>query len=151
MAYIFTCQYCNRQYSVYEEGNYVCACGNQFHYPAAVATLQANFTLAEPIYTDSSSKSVKRSTIYHCSSHRSRSIFRTKECPLAKISLICACLSLLFFGILAIPALIMGFAARIMIADKSFHYTGDNIALAAIIISTISFSCWGVWLILFVS
>ena len=147
MAYIYTCQCCTKQYTVYEEGDYVCNCGRQFHYPAVAPALHANLTVAEPIYMDSSSKSVKRSIKYHYNNTKSRGIARTFECPLARGSLICAVLSLPFFGVLAPPALIMGFAARMMIADKSYHYTGDLVALTAIIIATISFSAWGIWFI----
>lgn len=147
MAYIYTCQHCSKQYTVYEEGDYVCECGSQFHYPAVAAALQANLTVADPIFMDSSSKSIKRNTKYIYHNTRSRGIAKTTECPLAKGSLICGVLSLLFFGVLAPPALIMGFAARMMIADKRYHYSGDNIALTGIIIATISFSCWAVWFI----
>ena len=143
MAYIYTCQYCSKQYTVYEDGDYVCECGGSFHYPAT-PTLQANLTVADPVYIDSSSKSVKRSTKYHYSS---KGISKHTECPLARGSLICAVLSVLFFGVLAPPALIMGFAARMMIADKRYHYTGDTIALSGIVIATVSFAAWSVWFI----
>ena len=147
MAYIYSCQYCQKQYTVYAEGDYVCECGNLFRYPAAAPVLQAHLTTVEPAYIDSSSKSLKRSTKYHYSSTQSRGGAKTTECPLAKGSLICAILSLFFFGILAPPALIMGFAARLMIADRQYHYTGDNIALIGIVIATLSFAAWGIWLI----
>ena len=147
MAYIYTCQHCSKHYTVYAEGDYVCECGNLFHYPAGIPSVQANLTCAEPVYIDSSSKSMKRSTTYHYNSTHSRGIAKATECPLAKGSLICAILSLLFFGVLAPPALIMGFAARLMISDRRYHYTGDNIALSGIVIATISFTAWGVWFI----
>ena len=147
MAYIYTCQHCNKQYTVYAEGDYVCGCGNLFHYPAGMPVSQANLTIAEPIYIDSSSKSLKRNTKYHYNGTHSRGIAKTTECPLAKGSLICAVLSLIFFGVLAPPALIMGFAARLMISDRRYHYTGDNIALTGIVIATLSFTAWGVWFI----
>ena len=147
MAYIYTCRYCRQQYTVYEDGDYVCECGSSFHYPVAAPVLRANFTVAEPVYIDSSSKSVKKNTKYHYSNIGSKGIAKQTECPLAKGSLICAVLSVLFFGILAPPALIMGFAARMMIADKRYHYTGDTIALSGIVIGTLSFAAWSVWFI----
>lgn len=145
--YIFTCQYCNKKYTVHTEGEYICECGHIFRYPAAAPVLQANLMTADPTYIDSSSKSLKRNVKYHYSSTQSRAFSKTTECPLAKGSLICAILSLFFFGILAPPALIMGFAARLMIADRRYHYSGDNIALAGILVATLSFAAWGTWLI----
>ena len=147
MAYIYSCNSCNAQYTVYEEGDYICKCGKTFHYPIMAPAMQANFTASDAIYTDSSSRSMKRSTKYHYNHTQSRIFSRQSECPLAKGSLICAVLSLLFFGVLAPPALIMGFAARMMIADKRYHYTGDTVALSGIIIGTVSFAAWSVWFI----
>jgi hypothetical protein len=147
MAYIYSCGNCNAQYTVYEEGDYVCKCGNTFHYPVMAPVMQSNLSATDAVYMDSSSRSMKRSTKYHNIHSRAYSFTGGSECPLARGSLICAVLSLLFFGILAPPALIMGFAARVMIADKRYHYTGDSVALSGIIIATISFSAWGIWFI----
>jgi len=72
----------------------------------------------------------------------------SKECPIARGALIFAILSIVSFGLLAPPALIMGFAARNMIADKRYRYSGDGLAVTAIIISTISMICWGFWLMM---
>jgi hypothetical protein len=146
MAYIYTCQNCSRQYTVFEDGEYICECGRTFQYPAVMSQTRANLTAAVPSYIDSSSRSVRRSVKFHTTT-RSRSIARQTECPLAKGALICAIISLFSFGVLSLPAMIMGFAARMMIADKRYHYTGDTAALSGIIIATISFSIWTVWFI----
>jgi hypothetical protein len=56
-------------------------------------------------------------------------------------------LSIPFFAIPAIPALIFGFAARMLIASPKNHYKGDAIAIAGIALATVSLSAWGMWLI----
>jgi predicted amidohydrolase len=71
------------------------------------------------------------------------------ECPLAQASLLCALLSVPFFGVLAFPALILGFAARSMIANPKYRYTGDGVAGAGIIIATISLAAGAVGLMMF--
>lgn len=147
MAYIYTCNICGRQYTVYEEGNFICDCGDRFHYPSATSAITSNYVATAPKFIDSSSRSVKRQIQFnnHFRPHIKK--VRIEDCPLAKASLICALLSLPFFGILAIPALLIGFAARIMISDPRYRYAGDGTAIAGIIVATISLSGWGVWLI----
>ena len=148
MDYIYTCQNCGKQYTVYEEGDYICDCGTQFHYPVATSSITAEYTATMPQFLDSSSRSVRRHIHYnrhHTSTHRHLKI---KDCPLAKASLIAALLSLPFFGITALPALLLGIAARIMISNPKYRYTGDGMAIAGMIVATISIASWGVWLLM---
>ena len=147
MAYIYTCTVCGRQYSVYEESDYICDCGDRFHYPSATSSITANYATTALQFIDTSSGSLKRHIQYnnHFRPHIKK--VNIEDCPLAKASLICALLSLPLFGILALPSLILGFAARIMIGNPRYRYTGDGIAIAGIIVSTISLSAWGVWLL----
>ncbi len=147
MTFIYTCQQCGKQYTVYEEGDYICDCGDRFHYPSAISNLTTNYTATAPLFLDSSSRSVKRHIQFKHSLRPHITKVQIKDCPLAKASLICAFLSLPFFGILAIPALLLGFAARIMISNPRYRYTGDGVAIAALIIATISLSGWGMWLL----
>ncbi len=146
MSYIYTCQKCSKQYMVDEEGEYICGCGRVFHYPSASSSWKAHLSGSAASFADSSSASIIR-TGTHTNRRHHRHSHQLSECPLAKSSLICALLSILFFGVLAPPALIMGFAARMMIADKSYHYSGENLALWGIAIATISLSVWTVWFI----
>ena len=71
---------------------------------------------------------------------------RKKQCPLATVSLIMAVLSIPLFGVLALPALVLGVAARIMISDRRYCYYGDGTAVAGIIIATLALAGWGFWL-----
>ena len=147
MAFIYTCQQCGKQYTVYEEGDYICDCGTRFHYPSATSSITANYIATAPLFIDSSSRSLKRHIKFNQNPRHHIKKVKVEDCPLAKISLICAFLSLPFFGILAIPALLLGFAARIMISNPKYRYTGDGVAIAGIVVATISLSAWGVWLI----
>ena len=147
MAFIYTCQQCSKQYTVYEEGDYICDCGDRFHYPSATSSITANYVATAPLFLDSSSRSVKRHIQFNRSFRPHITKVKIEDCPLAKASLICAFLSLPFFGILALPALLLGFAARMMISNPKYRYTGDGVAIAGIIIATISISAWGMWLI----
>lgn len=145
MSYIYTCQRCRKQYMVYEEGEYICECGRLFHYPSVAGSWKAHLSGSVSAYPDIPRHGQALSSKTRRGNGRGFS--PSSECPLAKSSLICAILSIIFFGVLAPPALIMGFAARMMIADKSYHYTGDNIALTGIIIATLSFAAWSLWYI----
>ena len=142
MEFIYTCQQCGKQYTIYEEGDYICGCGNRFHYPSATSCITANYVATPPVFIGSETGSFKK----HIQFHQDIRDAQIEDCPLAKISLICAFLSIPFFGILAIPALILGFAARMMISTPKYRYTGDGIAIAGIVIATISLSAWGIWL-----
>ncbi|NOY75875.1 MAG: DUF4190 domain-containing protein [Kiritimatiellaeota bacterium] len=143
MAYIYTCQECGRQYSVYQDGEYVCDCGCLFEYPVATAGANAGYATAAPVFIDSSSRGVKRDSYI---AHRGgRALLKKKQCPLATVSLIMAVLSIPLFGVLALPALIFGVAARIMIADRRFRYYGDGTAVAGIVIATFAIAGWAVW------
>ena len=147
MAYIHTCPKCSKQYTVYYDGEYICDCGECFEYPARSKHSKRKYRQTMPTYLDSSSRSMIRKSrhVYH---RNWSGKMPTNDCPVAKGALIFAILSLVSFGILAPPALIMGFAARNLIADKRYRYTGDGLAIAAIIIGTISLICWGVWLMI---
>ena len=147
MGFIYTCHQCGKQYTVYEEGDYICDCGDLFHFPAATSSITANYVATAPVFLDSSSRSVKKHIRYKRSFRPHIVHAKIEDCPLAKASLICAFLSLPFFGILALPALILGFAARMMISNPKYRYTGDGVAIAGIIIATVSLSVWGVWLV----
>lgn len=147
MSYIYTCNSCTKQYTVYTEGEYICDCGNMFHYPSIAPILKYNLSKNEPKFNDSATQSVQITKKIHDKNYKSRCFTTKRECPLAKTSLICAILSVIFFGILALPALIMGLFARILIADKKYHYSGDGIAISAILLSVISFAGWGSWFI----
>ena len=140
MAYIHTCKYCSKQYTVYYDGEYICECGAVFQYPVNPKKERHHHSLST-YYMDSPSRSIKRRT----KTHYSHKLMLVEECPLAKGAFIMALLSVFSFALLAPPALILAFAARTMISDKRYHYTGDNIAIAAIIISLISLICWGMW------
>ena len=147
MAFIYTCQQCGKQYTIYEEGDYICGCGSRFHYPSATSNITANYTATAPIFIGSSTGSFKRHIQFHQDIRPNATTTQVEDCPLAKISLICAFLSIPFFGILAIPALILGLAARMMISTPKYRYTGDGIAIAGIVIATTSLSAWGIWLL----
>ena len=108
MAYIYTCTICGRQYSVYEEDDYICDCGNRFHYPSATSSITASYAATAPLFIDSSSRSLKRHIQYNDYFRPHIKKVHIENCPLAKASLICALLSLPFFGILALPALLLG-------------------------------------------
>ncbi len=146
MAYIHTCQNCGRQYTVYKEGAYICDCGALYQYPA-ISAPKARYAATAPVCLDASSRSFKRS-------ERSRREFyhphhlRVEECPLAKASLLCAILSIPFFGLPALPGLVFGFGARVMIANPKYHYIGNGTATAGIVVSTISITVWAACLIL---
>jgi len=143
MSYIHTCPNCSKQYTVYYDGEYICECGSTFEYPK-ISKKKKQRHSPSTYYMDSPSRSIVRKT-------RSRYAYNNvlvEECPLAKGAFIMALLSVVSFGLLAPPALILGFAARTMIADKRYRYTGDNLAIGAIIISTISMICWGMWLLI---
>lgn len=147
MSYIYTCNSCTKQYTVYAEGDYICDCGNMFHYPSIAPILKYNFSTPQPQFDDSATQSVQISKKFHAKKYKSRSFANQRECPLAKTSLICAILSVIFFGILALPALIMGVFARMLIADKKYNYSGDGVAISAILLSVVSFAAWGSWFI----
>jgi len=144
MAYVYTCGGCGRQYTVYEEGEYICDCGTRYRYPAVMES-KARYAEVGPVLMDSSSHSFKRARHSRRSFHHRH--VGAAECPMAKASLLCAILSIPFFGILAPPALIFGFAARLMIANPRYRYTGDGMAVAGIIVATLSLAAWSVWFI----
>ena len=144
MAYIYTCEECGRQYTVYQNGEYICDCGAVFEYPVATSGAKSNYAAIAPVFTDSSSRWVKKNSFI--SRHGARALLRKKQCPLATVSLIMAVLSVPLFGVFALPALIFGVAARILIADRKYRYYGDGTAVAGIIIATLSLAGWGVWL-----
>jgi len=52
---------------------------------------------------------------------------------------------LVFFGITSLPALILGFAARMMIADPYYNYKGEGMALGGIILAILGCIGWGLW------
>ncbi|MCK5844423.1 MAG: DUF4190 domain-containing protein [Victivallales bacterium] len=143
MAYIYTCQECGRQYTVYQDGEYVCDCGDIFQYPVATSGEKAGYATTAPIFIDSSSRGVRRDS--YISRRSGRSLLRKKQCPLATVSLLLAVLSVPLFGVFALPALIFGVAARIMIADRRYSYYGDGTAVAGIVIATLALAGWSVW------
>jgi len=142
MASIYTCPYCRRRYTIYHEGDYLCDCGRIFFYPPLLASEKANFVTLSPTYLDSASKSVRR-TFRASDSARRRAGGR--DCPLARASLICGILGLLFFGITSLPGLLLGIAGRIMIADPYYHYRGEGMALTGIVLSVVGAIAWSVW------
>ena len=144
MAYIYTCQDCGRQYTVYQDGEYVCDCGGVFQYPVATSGSKAGYATTAPVFIDSSSRSVRKGN--YIKRRVGRSLLRKKQCPLATVSLIMAVLSIPLFGVLALPALVLGVAARIMIADRRYCYYGDGTAVAGIILATLALAGWGFWL-----
>ena len=144
----YRCTSCGREYSVSVEGDYLCECGVQFHYPSAASAKSANYAVAAPQYIDSSSRSVKRHVRFARNSLVRSKRLPSVDCPLSKASLICAFLSLPFFGITAIPGLLLGFGARVMISNPKYRYKGDGVAIAGIVLSTLSLCLWGVWLML---
>ena len=150
MSRLYTCPFCGRQYSIYQEGDYICDCGSRFHHPGVMepSVKSAGYTAAMPMYIDSSSRSVKRHTRHNRRMRPRKARIKNIDCPLAKASLICAVLSIPFFGIPAIPALLFGFAARMLIASLKNHYKGDGVAIAGIAVATVSLSGWGMWLLI---
>ena len=143
MAYIHTCQSCGRQYTVYKEGSYICDCGALYQYPA-ISAPKAKYAATAPVCIDASSRSFKRSERHGRNAYHLHRI-RVEECPLAKASLVCAILSIPFFGLLALPALIFGFGARVMIASPKYHYVGNGTATAGIVVATLSVAAWAVY------
>lgn len=147
MKGIYTCPYCLRSYSVEREGDYMCDCGRHFFYPPMQSSKSSKYTCTAPVYIDSTSKSVrKKSNLNMGRKGCSRS--RTGEdCPLARASLVCGVTGLIFFGILSIPALILGFAAAILIADPFYNYRGNWMAVSGILMGLVGTITWGGWLV----
>jgi hypothetical protein len=143
MASVYTCPYCHRRYTIYRDGDYLCDCGRVFFYPPLLASEKANFIALNPAFVDSSSQSVKR-TSPPDSRRRSH---RAQDCPLARASLICGIVGLLFFGITSLPGVILGIAAKLMIADPYYNYKGDHLAMLGVITSLLGAIVWGVWFI----
>jgi hypothetical protein len=114
-----------------------------FFYPPLLASEKANFIALNPAYVDSSSRSVKRTT----QPDRRRHIHGAKDCPLARASLICGIIGLLFFGITSLPGLVFGIAAKLMIADPYYNYKGDVLAMSGVLVSLLGAIAWGVWFI----
>ena len=139
----YKCINCGKEYSIPQPGTYMCDCGATFNFPPRNPVTKANYTLTMPSYTDSSSRSVKKHVRFYQPVHIRK--VPVTDCPLAKISLILAFISIPFFGLTAIPALLFGIGSRYMISNPRYRYTGDGIAVAGIILSTLSIVTWGLW------
>lgn len=145
MKGIYTCPYCMRTYTVAQEGDYLCDCGRQFFYPPMSSTRPSNYPCAEPAYSDSSIGSVIKRVKYN---YGRRSYFRSgtgKNCPLARVSLISGIIGLISFGVLSIPALILGFSAIILISDPFYNYKGTWVAVSGILLGLVGAAGWGFW------
>lgn len=143
MASIYTCPDCRRRYTIGRDGDYLCECGRAFFYPPLLSTERANFIAMSPVYLDSASRSVKRTS--HAEVRASHARVGGRDCPMARVSLICGILGLLFFGITSLPGLMCGIVAKVLIADPYYHYRGHGIALAGIICSLFGIIAWGAW------
>ena len=143
MASVYTCPYCRRRYTIYRDGDYLCDCGRVFFYPPLLSSEKANFIALNPAFVDSASQSVRRTSQPDSRRHA----HGAKDCPLARASLICGIIGLLFFGITSLPGLVLGIAAKLMIADPYYNYKGDTIAMSGMITSLLGTIAWGVWFI----
>jgi hypothetical protein len=143
MASVYTCPYCHRRYTIYRDGDYLCDCGRVFFYPPLLSSEKANFIALAPAYADSASRSVRRTAP---AESRRRTARGAVDCPLARISLICGLLGVVFFGITSLPGLVLGIAAKLMIADPYYNYKGDGLALGGIFSSLLGIIVWGLWL-----
>jgi hypothetical protein len=145
MKGIYTCPYCMRTYTVAEEGDYLCECGRQFFYPPMGSARSLKYSCAEPVYLDSSSGSIRKKVRYNYGRlTRSRSKTR-KCCPLARVSLISGIIGLLSFGILSIPALVLGFSAMNLISNPFYDYKGRWMAVSGILLGLVGATGWGLW------
>ena len=112
MKGIYTCPYCLRSYSVEREGDYMCDCGRHFFYPPMQSSKSAKYSVSAPVYIDSSSKSVRKKTNVNVGRKSRTKGGSGEDCPLARVALVCGIIGIIFFGILSIPALILGVSAR---------------------------------------
>lgn len=70
------------------------------------------------------------------------------DCPYAKLSLVCGVLGLIFFGILSVPALVLGLFARDQILNYHNNYKGAWIALTGIFTGALGIAIWGIFFLL---
>ncbi|GEM_PF-3673917 len=146
MKGIYTCPYCLRSYSVEREGDYMCDCGRHFFYPPMQSSKSAKYSVSAPVYIDSSSKSVRKKTNVNVGRKSRTKGGSGEDCPLARVALVCGIIGIIFFGILSIPALILGVSAKIIISDPFYNYRGNYMALGGIILGALGTICWGYWL-----
>jgi hypothetical protein len=72
-----------------------------------------------------------------------------EECFMAKVSFICGILGLVFFGLLSLPALFIGLAAREKIADRKNQMTGMWMAIAGMVSGIVGCIIWGTVYLIF--
>jgi len=134
-----------RSFTVAREGDYLCECGRQFFYPPMCSTRVSKYSCAAPVYLDSSSGSVRKRLKY---SYGRRSYFRSgsgEDCPLARASLISGILGLISFGVLSVPALILGFSAITLISSPFYNYKGTWMAVSGMLLGLAGIAGWGLW------
>ncbi len=145
MKGIYTCPYCMKTYTIVEEGDYLCECGRQFFYPPMCSARSSKYSCTAPVYMDCSSGSVKKRLNYN---YGRRSFFKSRtgsRCPLSKASLISGILGLVSFGVLSIPALILGFSALTLISNPFYNYKGVWMAVFGILLGAVGVVGWGLW------
>lgn len=134
-----------RSYTVAQEGDYLCDCGRQFFYPPMTSSRTLKYSCAEPAFVDSSSGSIKKKMNYN---YGRRNPFRSgtgENCPLAKVALITGFMGLVSFGILSIPAIVLGFSAIMLISDPFYNYRGTWMAVSGILLGLLGAAGWGLW------
>jgi hypothetical protein len=149
MSKVYTCPYCKRKYTVNRPGNYICDCGIQFSYPDQLTENSANYTTAAPTYIDSSSRSVQKHTKFNALSRKKMRYISKGECPFAKASLICGIMGLLFFGLLSLPAVVLGLYAKNMSLNPRTKYRGSGMAIIGILLGIAGAATWS-WILFFV-
>ncbi len=151
MREVYTCPSCRRQYTVEYEGDYLCECGLAFHYPETRPFPSSNMAVAAmPHAHDSASRSMRKSTRFHRAQTRSGKIRKSRiDCPLARASLICGILGVIFFGLLSVPAFILGMTASCMIA-RSNRYKGAGLAIAGLILGIFGCVIWALCYVLLI-
>lgn len=145
MKGIYTCPYCMKSYSIAEEGDYLCECGRQFFYPPMSSTRSSKYSCTAPVYLDSSSGSVKKRVNYNYGRRSHFKAKNAKKCPLAGAAFVTGILGLISFGVLSIPALILGFSALTLISNPFYNYRGAWTAVSGILLGLTGVIGWGLW------
>jgi hypothetical protein len=136
-----------RTYTVTEAGDYLCDCGLQFSYPPRDSAMSLNHSSVATSYSDFHNGVIRESGKYICGRKGRSMLVDRKNCPLAKASLISGIIGLVSFGILSIPALILGFSATMLISNPFNNYKGNWMAVWGILLGFVGTAGWGLWVV----
>ncbi len=132
MSHIYTCPYCYRQYSVEAPGDYACRCGKKYHFPPYLSSAGPTTVNPAPVYAGYGGGGVHRTFSFSGERPPPKKVRTEDMCLISKLSLACGILGIVFFGILSIPALILGLSAELVISN-SLCKRGKGAAIAGII------------------